>query len=267
LKTSSMTVEGLKAIFDWVALILGFLTIVAGVGILITGNILNKQQAVQLRAFDKNLADTKNELEKQKERTVEAELALETFRAQQSNPRMIILSDRDGDHAERSRLASEVKKFSGTRVFIQALPDFEPRALASAIAVELANEYGWQVEMIDPEKSLIPSTLLAPGVKVITLEESGMELGDPGTAKVRMPAPAKSKSYPAAVALVNLLDLDLGEPYGPDYFGVHWEAEYDDPRFRSYTHWGFALPGGTVLILVGEKPITGAVEIHKTKTP
>jgi hypothetical protein len=239
----------------------------------------DRQLALDLKGKDKEIGELKlkseslsAEAEKAKEgiataqaeaaiakaNAAKSELALETFRAQQANPRMIVLSDRDGDDLERSRRASEVKKFSGTRVLIQALPDFEPRTLASAIAVELANEYKWQVEMIDPERSRIPFSVLTPGVKVITLEEPILELGDPATAKVKMPAPAKSRSYPAALALVNLLNLDLGEPYGPQYFGVHWEAEYDDPRFRAYTHWGFALPGDTVLILVGAKCLASA---------
>lgn len=52
-----MTVEELKTVFDWTALILGFLTVVAGVGILITGNIINKRQAGQIEQFDKDLRD------------------------------------------------------------------------------------------------------------------------------------------------------------------------------------------------------------------
>lgn len=258
-----MSVEAWKSLCDIGTVVALFLAFAFGVGVLYTSTIINHRQAAQLKQFDLDLTGAKTELGKQKERTAKAELALETFRAQQATPREIVLSDRDGDHVERLRRAAEVKKFSGTRVLIQALPDFEPRALAGAIALELANEYKWQVEIIDPETSRIPFSVLAPGVKVITLEEPILESGDPATAKVKMPPPAKSKSYPAALALVNLLDLDLGEPYGPKYVGVHWEAEYDSPRFRVYTHWGFSLPAGTVLILVGAKPIADAAEIHK----
>lgn len=52
-----MTVEELKTIFDWSALILGFLTIVAGVGILVTGNVINKRQSEQIRQFETDLRD------------------------------------------------------------------------------------------------------------------------------------------------------------------------------------------------------------------
>jgi hypothetical protein len=227
------------------------------------GSKLAEAQSELIRAKDEKLARDLHskdlEIATVNERAAKAELAL----AQQANPREIVLSSRDGDDVERSRRASEVKKFSGTRVLVQAMPDFEPKTLASAIAAVLASEYKWHVELIDPERSRIPFSILGSGVKVITLEESLHELGDPAEAKVKMPAPAKSKSYQAALALVNLLDLDLGEPYGPAYFGVHWEPEWDDPRFRRYTHWGFDLPRDTVLILVGAKPVAGATEIHK----
>lgn len=56
-KISLMAVESLKAIFDVVAVVLLFLTFAAGVGVLITGNIINKRQEEQLRKFDKDLKD------------------------------------------------------------------------------------------------------------------------------------------------------------------------------------------------------------------
>ena len=57
-----MTVEGLKTVFDWIALILGFLTVVSGVGIFITGNIINRRQEVKLRQFDRDLTTARIEL-------------------------------------------------------------------------------------------------------------------------------------------------------------------------------------------------------------
>ena len=76
-----MTVEGLKTIFDWVAVILLFLTFASGVGALITGNVINKRQAEQLRQFDTDLTGAKIELGKQQERAAKLEagnLALKT---------------------------------------------------------------------------------------------------------------------------------------------------------------------------------------------
>lgn len=68
-----MTVEGLKTIFDWFAIILLFLTFASGMGVLITGDIINRRQAVQLRQFDKDLTDAKIELGRQRERATKAE--------------------------------------------------------------------------------------------------------------------------------------------------------------------------------------------------
>jgi hypothetical protein len=68
-----MTVEGLKVIFDWIAVILLFLTFAAGVGVLITGNIINERQGQQLRQFDKDLTGAKTELSKQQERAADAD--------------------------------------------------------------------------------------------------------------------------------------------------------------------------------------------------
>ena len=46
-----MGVEGLKIVFDWAAVILLFLTFAAGVGVLITGNVINKRQSRELQEF------------------------------------------------------------------------------------------------------------------------------------------------------------------------------------------------------------------------
>jgi hypothetical protein len=68
-----MTVEGLKTIFDWFAVILLFVTFAAGVGVLITGNVINKRQEQQIRQFDKDLTGAKTELSKQQERAANAD--------------------------------------------------------------------------------------------------------------------------------------------------------------------------------------------------
>src|SRR5271163_13602 len=68
-----MTVEALKTIFDWVAVILLFLTFASGVGVLITGNIINKRQGQQLRQFDIDLTGAKTDLGRQQERAASAE--------------------------------------------------------------------------------------------------------------------------------------------------------------------------------------------------
>jgi len=125
------------------------------------------------------------------------------------------------------------------------------------------SDSGWNVVPTAPQQSHIPYELMSEGVRVITLEESGLGPGNPASAKVIMPPPPKSKAFAPAAALVKLLNLDLGPPYGPEYFGVHWEPELNDPRFASITRRGFVFPDGAVLILVGTKPAEYAANIHK----
>jgi hypothetical protein len=188
--------------------------------------------------------------------------ALKKYLAQLATPREIVISDRDGDHEERAARFAEVKKYPGTVAVIQSIPEFEPNMYALHLAQALSDS-GWKVVTVTPQQSHIPYEYMSEGVRVITLEESLIVLGDPASAKVIMPPPPKSKAFAPAIALVKLLDLDLGPPYGPEYFGVHWEPEWNDPRFSSLTKRGFVFPDGAVLILVGTKPAEYATHIHK----
>jgi hypothetical protein len=90
-----MSVENWKAIFDIVGVVAVFLALVAGAGVLWTGNIINERQSAQLRAFDKGLTDAKIELGKQQERAASAEKALRD------------VSNVAGDANERAARANE----------------------------------------------------------------------------------------------------------------------------------------------------------------
>jgi hypothetical protein len=68
-----MTVEGLKTTFDWMAVILLFLTFAAGAGVLITGNVINRRQEEKLRTFDSDLTTAKSALATQQERAAKAD--------------------------------------------------------------------------------------------------------------------------------------------------------------------------------------------------
>ena len=52
-----MSVEGLKSVFDIGTVVAAFLVFMFGAGVLITGNIINKRQAEQLRQFTNDLKD------------------------------------------------------------------------------------------------------------------------------------------------------------------------------------------------------------------
>ena len=68
-----MSVESLKSFFDIAAVVLLFLTFLAGAGVLITGNVINERQAKQLRQFDGDMTKAKTELGKQQERAANAD--------------------------------------------------------------------------------------------------------------------------------------------------------------------------------------------------
>lgn len=68
-----MSAEALKAVFDWLAVVLVGLAFLAGAGALITGNILGDRQAARLKEFDKGLTQAKTDLAMQQERAAKAE--------------------------------------------------------------------------------------------------------------------------------------------------------------------------------------------------
>jgi hypothetical protein len=71
-----VSMESWKFIFDWMAVILVFLTFVAGTGALWTGNILNRRQGERLKKFDSDLTEAKLGLATQQERAANAEASI-----------------------------------------------------------------------------------------------------------------------------------------------------------------------------------------------
>lgn len=78
----AMSVELVKSIFDWAAVILVALTVITGAGALITGKILSDRQSAQIRQFDADLTAAKIDLAKQQERAAKAEGALRNLQLQ-----------------------------------------------------------------------------------------------------------------------------------------------------------------------------------------
>lgn len=68
-----MNVEALKSFFDVITVILLFLTFLAGAGVLITGNVINREQGERLRQFDSDITHAKTDLSVQQERAAKAE--------------------------------------------------------------------------------------------------------------------------------------------------------------------------------------------------
>jgi len=68
-----VSVEAWKSFFDAATVILLFLTFLAGAGVLLTGNVINRRQESKLHQFDKDLTIAKTGLAKQQERAATAE--------------------------------------------------------------------------------------------------------------------------------------------------------------------------------------------------
>jgi hypothetical protein len=71
------------------------------------------------------------------------------------------------------------------------------------------------------------------------------------------PLPAEQFKFSAVSAaarsVVAFLELDLGPPAGPAFFGVRWDPIYPDPNTGEYRY--FNIPPDQVLIDVGEIPV------------
>jgi len=160
-------------------------------------------------------------------------------------PRSIVLMDRNGDKKEREARRSEVNKYSGTTAYVRSVSDREPQQLAASI-IGLLKESKWNVMNLGPS---IPPGPLTSGVRIMTREASmflpnGQGLANPKEYKY-------SEISKAAQSLCNLLQLDLGPPYGPAFWGVKWEPEQPDPITGQYS---FEFPKDSMFISVGEIP-------------
>lgn len=161
-----------------------------------------------------------------------------------TSERRIVMGDRDGDKEKRQALFAEVRKYAGTPFLVASKSDSEARQLAGDIFHALKSS-GWKPI---PSKTPIPETVIRNGVQILTLEESPFK--DDNRIELR-----QSPSGRAAMAVVNLLQMDLGPPLGPLFWGVHPESVYSDPKILSpILRAGFKFPHGAVVILVGERP-------------
>ncbi len=146
-----MSVEFWKSLFDWSAQILIFLTFLAGGGVLITGNIINKRQEGKIHQFDVDLTDAKTKLAAQQERAAKAEKSLLELATKQA-PRFV----------PNNALSSLLRgKATGTVTVLYQPNDPEAYWFAFSLMGELTGG-GWKVPTL-PEP--IPANMIprAPG--------------------------------------------------------------------------------------------------------
>ncbi len=218
-----MTLDGLKTIFDWATLILVLLTFLAGLGGLITGNIVNERQGALLRDFDQRLTAEKIELGKQQVRAANAEKAASDAAlalAQFKQPRYL-------SPEQQNKLIAVLRPFAGQNFAFAVFPDPEPLALLRLLDGLLKSA----------EWKRVPSQIDRPGgVLVEAAGETAASIFDSGI-DVYI-APEDTESVLAQHALCSALITDA----------IHCE-----------THRTPQLAGKTpraITISIGKKPIT-----------
>lgn len=140
-----MTVEGVKAVFDWVVVALAGLTFVSIAVVLITGNTINKRQAAELREFDQGLTAAKIALGKQQERAATAERELLALQ-EHLRPRHVSPEQKEAIKRALQGLPPRqvnITAFVGT-------PDGTPFGRELAAAIESG---GWQAAFLGQEAS------------------------------------------------------------------------------------------------------------------
>jgi hypothetical protein len=248
-----MSVESWNSIFQWGSVLLIAVTFVFGAGALWTGNRINARQTERLVVLETELAAAKTALVEQQERTAMAQQSVTLLKAAIS-PRW--LNIKEGDDEGHAKRVAEVRKYAGTVVAIQAVPDLEAEKLAGQMAAGLKS-CGWNVVILTPDSPRVPVGFIQSGVVVTTLEQAPVfpKPTDPADTKISMPP--FSRAALAAQALVADWETTLGPPFGPQFFGIHWEPSYPlDSEVPSYwLRGGFKFPKDGVLVLVGQQPI------------
>jgi hypothetical protein len=220
-----MSVEVLKSIFDIAAVVLLFLTFLAGAGVLITGNVINDRQTRQLQQLDLDITKAKTELGKQQERAanadahvavlekdasdakatqqqVEAELAKQKERTasaeKAASDAALALAKfkqpRSLSRGQREVLIEALRPFGGQHFAFAVFPDPEPLALLKDLDTVLKSA-GW---------IRVPSQIEREGgVKVDAAGETAATIFDSGVDAYI--APDDMQSVPAQSALCSAL--------------------------------------------------------------
>jgi hypothetical protein len=185
----------------------------------------------------------------------DAQLELRRNIAYGATPRRVTGS-RNNDEAIRAPRVTELKKYAGTKALIVFVKDEEAKLLAFDIRAALLNA-GWHADIAEMPAS-IPLGYIQAGVQVRTLEN----VARPSVGQqVSLTQPAIAK------AIVDLLQLDLTEPYGP-FTGVTWSPDIiSDGEKIGVSRYGLEFPKGGIVITVGAKPVWEFLLTHDIPQP
>jgi hypothetical protein len=242
-----MSVELWKSIFDWATVVFIACTVFTGAGALITGDILTKRQAKELREFQLKIEAEQRETAKAQAKAFEAQLALRKAAEYAATPRRIILGNRNGDQEIREARFKELGKYSATQAVIVYVQDEEAQILAFDVRAALLKS-GWKsVSVVNLASTPIPLGFIEEGIQVRTMLP--MNPSD-----ISIP-PSGAAPPPVVNALIALLNLDLGPPTGSP-FGVRWEPDgfIHGKHPAGLIRYGFKIPENGVVITVGRKP-------------
>ncbi len=176
-----MSVEALKSFFDSAAVVLLFLTFLAGMGVLLTGNVINKRQESKLHQFDKDLTAAKSDLAKQQERaaTAEGRIALadqhaEEAKAKAEEFRLDIAKANKAAEDERmarvklqervawrtispteiARIGSKLRIHQGIHIYVGTLAGNEEAVSFSEDIADIIKAAGWTFPGVTPYGNL-----------------------------------------------------------------------------------------------------------------
>jgi len=162
-----MTVEGMKSIFDWATVLLLFLTFAAGLGLVITGNVLSSRQEEKLRNLGSDLTTAKSD-----------NLRLQSILSEQSRLGNIALARLQAQQLPRDfhsligegrGLTNAVREsLNGKRVLITSYED-DPEALKHGEFLNSTLSHGLSVS------TDLGSIKTPPGEYVFGIQVSGPE--------------------------------------------------------------------------------------------
>ncbi|HEY2495903.1 MAG TPA: hypothetical protein VGK24_02435 [Candidatus Angelobacter sp.] len=227
------------------------LLIVGGAIALAIGGLSVAIDRVGGQLFDAKEAEGKTkqlELAKAQKEAADAQLSLKKASAFAAEPRRIIMGSRNGDDSRRAERFKELEKYSDTPTIIVFVRDEEAELLANDIHSALIKS-GWKhVSIIDRAATPIPLGFIQSGVQV----RNFMRVDNAPYAA----SPPPNAKPPAVVeALLNLLNMDLGQDAAGTPFGVIWQPDaIVNGQPFGIIRYGFKFPENGLVITVGRKP-------------
>jgi hypothetical protein len=160
-----------------------------------------------------------------------------------------------GVNGDASSINKELEKFSGIKVWVQTVPDFESNRLTVSLT-GLFRAVGWQASEVGPLQTGVSSLGISEGVRIL--------IRYPYDKFPPPPDAARDRLWDAAQLLVKRLQMDSA--LGSNFFSVHWGfLTFPSPNGVITLLPRAEVPDDTMLILVGMKPISALLSEKNAK--